>query len=386
MPLHLAPELITLIAENLNATKDISSFAQTSRSHYASVIDSLYKRGQNDNEGRALLWACKKGEERAAELAMRNCKTDDIDTKIFIYGKALCMASANGRLPLLTMIYREVETLGDQWDPYDWDNWVDEALGEAAKHGQLHVVQFLVKQGANVNYHSTAGTPLLQAAASGHGHVVEYLLKAGANVHSTNEYGHTALCEAAKAGDVKAAEALIKHGAGVNDTNHKDEDRNTALLLAALEGHEEMVEYLLNAGANIRHINACDETALQLAVVNGHENVARLLKQRSTYFKPATVTNRLGATSSSKSEARVSSRVADRRNSMGEDSSGQENNSESPPTFSEKEYKEAMIRDMDLHTLRMQDPAAFERMMAIVQAEYATYRACRLAQGAIEAV
>ncbi|KAF4228935.1 hypothetical protein CNMCM8980_006536 [Aspergillus fumigatiaffinis] len=236
MPLHLAPELITLIAENLNSTKDISSFAQTSRSHYASVIDLLYKRGQNDNEGRVLLWA--------------------------------------------------FETLRDQWDPYDCDNWVDEALGEAAKHGHLHVVQLLVKQGANVNYHSTAGTPLLQAAASGHGDVVEYLLKAGANVHSTNKYGHTALCEAAQAGDVKAAEALIKHGAGVNDTNHKDEDGNTALLLAAVEGHEEMVKYLLNAGANIRHINACDETALQLAVVNGHENVARLLEQRSTYFEP----------------------------------------------------------------------------------------------------
>jgi ankyrin repeat protein len=286
MPLHLAPELITLIAESLNSTKDISSFAQTSRNHYASVIDLLYKRGQNDNEGRVLLWACEKGKERAAELAMRNYKTDDIDTQIYIYGKALWMASANGSLPLLAMIFREVETLRDQWDPYDCDNWVDEALGEAAKHGHLHVVQLLVKQGANVNYHSTAGTPLLQAAASGHGDVVEYLLKAGANIHSTNKYGHTALCEAAQAGDVKAAEALIKHGAGVNDTNHKDEDGNTALLLAAVEGHEEMVKYLLNAGVNIRHINACDETALQLAVVNGHENVARLLEQRSTYFEP----------------------------------------------------------------------------------------------------
>ncbi|GFF64265.1 hypothetical protein IFM51744_11206 [Aspergillus udagawae] len=108
--------------------------------------------------------------------------------------------------------------------------------------------------------------------------------------------------------------------------------------------------------------------------------------EATTTPKPATVTNRLGATSSSETEAGVGSRVPDGQNSMGEGSSRQENNSESPLTFSEKEYKEAMMRDMGLHTLRMEDPAEFVRLMAIVQAEYATFRGRMLKNGAIEVV
>jgi hypothetical protein len=113
---------------------------------------------------------------------------------------------------------------------------------------------------------------------------------------------------------------------------------------------------------------------------------SREATEEATTPKPATVTNRLGAASSLESEAQVSSRVADRQNSMGEDSRGQENNSESPLTFSEKEYKEAMMRDMNLHTLRTEDPAKFVRLMAIVQAEYATFRGHMLKNGAIEVV
>ncbi|KAF9883052.1 hypothetical protein FE257_004306 [Aspergillus nanangensis] len=164
------------------------------------------------------------------------------------------------------MIFRKLETLLTRWFPYDCDDWIDAALGEAAKHGHRSVVQLLVQQGANINMRDTAGTPLIQAAAAAHGDVVEYLLKEGANVHCTNKYGQTALCAAASAGDLNATKALIEHGAKVNATSPRDEDGDTALLLAAQGGHEKVVECLLSEGANTHHVNNCNATALQLAV------------------------------------------------------------------------------------------------------------------------
>ncbi|GFF63978.1 hypothetical protein IFM51744_11189 [Aspergillus udagawae] len=113
---------------------------------------------------------------------------------------------------------------------------------------------------------------------------------------------------------------------------------------------------------------------------------SREATEEATTPKPATVTNRLGATSSSETEAQVGSRVPDTQNSMEEGSSGQENNSESRPTFSQKQYKEAMIKDMDLDTLRREDLQAYVQALALIQAQYATYKAYMLKHGAIEVV
>ncbi|GIJ92776.1 hypothetical protein Asppvi_002054 [Aspergillus pseudoviridinutans] len=102
--------------------------------------------------------------------------------------------------------------------------------------------------------------------------------------------------------------------------------------------------------------------------------------------KPVTVADRVGTTSRSETEARVTSRAADRQTNMEQDSSGQENNSESQSTFSQKQYKEAMIKDMGLDIMRKEDMQAYVKAMALIQAEYATYRAYMLKHGAVEVV
>ncbi|KAL4861148.1 ankyrin repeat-containing domain protein [Aspergillus spectabilis] len=275
---QLPCEIGLLIANSLGSDTDISSFARTSRVFYDQVLNFLYKNGQKNSEGQALIWACSEGEERTAELAMRNFNTDNADTHIWVYGRALSRASANGHLKLVTTILQKIETLLVEWDPYDCDDWVDIALIEAARYGHQSIVQLLVEAGGDIEINDEDGTPLIHATAAGHGNVVEYLLKRGAHVHCADKYGRTALHAAASKGDVKATEALIRHGAKADDVNPRDEDRNTALLLAAMEGHEGVVQFLLNQGANDRHINNCGDTALRLAEENGHENVAKLLR------------------------------------------------------------------------------------------------------------
>ncbi len=56
--------------------------------------------------------------------------------------------------------------------------------------------------------------------------------------------------------------------------------RNTSLGLAASHGHLPLIEYLLNAGADINAANNQGQTALHLAVANGHQPIVEFLAKR----------------------------------------------------------------------------------------------------------
>ncbi|KAL4862085.1 ankyrin repeat-containing domain protein [Aspergillus spectabilis] len=276
---QLSLELLFLIVDHLESDADISSFARTSQFYYGLIINLLYKNGEGNREGQALIWACQKGEKRTAELAMNHFNPDDLDLSISRYGESLCVASEQGHLTLVKIILHRIETLLDKWDPYDCDYWINEALANAAKHGHLSIAQLLVEKGAEVNAFAEDGPPLILAAAAGRGDVVRYLLAKGASHTSANKYGFTALNEAAQVGDVESVKTLLEYGAVVDAVGFRNEDRDTALLLASIAGHKDVVTLLLTKGANARHVNACDETALQLAEDFGHEGVARLLRE-----------------------------------------------------------------------------------------------------------
>jgi ankyrin repeat protein len=66
------------------------------------------------------------------------------------------------------------------------------------------------------------------------------------------------------------------HAAGV-DVDARDEHGQTALMLAAVDGHGPVVEWLIRQGANLYHTAKYGLSALMLSVVNGHVDVVRLL-------------------------------------------------------------------------------------------------------------
>jgi ankyrin repeat protein len=57
-------------------------------------------------------------------------------------------------------------------------------------------------------------------------------------------------------------------------------DKTTALMMAAAEGREQVVEILLNAGALPDALNIKGFTALMFAAKSGYYNIARLLIER----------------------------------------------------------------------------------------------------------
>ncbi|XP_061579044.1 ankyrin repeat domain-containing protein 50 [Cololabis saira] len=151
------------------------------------------------------------------------------------------------------------------------------ALRAAAWGGHEEIVLTLLDNGAHVDKADSQGrTPLIVAAYMGHHEIVEILLDHNSNVDLVDGDGRTALSVAALCvstatgikGFGEVASLLLEHGA---DPGHRDHDGMTPLLLAAYEGHEDVVELLLEAGADV------DETAGPAGSVSAAAAVTPLL-------------------------------------------------------------------------------------------------------------
>jgi ankyrin repeat protein len=86
--------------------------------------------------------------------------------------------------------------------------------------------------------------------------------------------GEQRLCRAAAQGDAKRVNWLISAGSDPRDSTCQP------LHLAARYGHTDIVEMLLNEGADVNAIDTWNQTPLMESVWGGHEETARLLLSR----------------------------------------------------------------------------------------------------------
>lgn len=119
---------------------------------------------------------------------------------------------------------------------------------------------------------------LLDAIRAGAASVVAALLRAGADPRVLPPKGcmrgATLLMNAAHAGHVDLVEVLLDSGAEIDARSPTDW---TALMCAAGQGHREVVHTLLRAGADAGLRNAQGRTAMGIAQRRGHAAVARSL-------------------------------------------------------------------------------------------------------------
>ncbi|CAM9890906.1 unnamed protein product [Scytosiphon promiscuus] len=120
-------------------------------------------------------------------------------------------------------------------------------------------------------------TPLMCAALNGHSHVVEVLLRYGANTYMTDDDGVTALHKTAHYGHVVVAKMLVEAGAPLEA---KDAKNCAPLHLAADQGHVELMNVLLDAGADINSGAMGGATPLFMGARRGHAGVVRELLRR----------------------------------------------------------------------------------------------------------
>ncbi|XP_060596303.1 ankyrin repeat and SAM domain-containing protein 6-like, partial [Ruditapes philippinarum] len=90
-------------------------------------------------------------------------------------------------------------------------------------------------------------------------------------------------------GDVDTAQAVLDEGLGVDTP---DEDENTALMVAAGNGHDQVVRLLLMRGASVDKTNLYGWTPVMQAARHGHANIVSLLLQHPVDIN---ATNSFGA-------------------------------------------------------------------------------------------
>ncbi|MCC9601895.1 ankyrin repeat domain-containing protein [Stieleria sp. JC731] len=108
----------------------------------------------------------------------------------------------------------------------------------------------------------------------GHHSGVKTLLQKGASVDPANEYGITPLAIACRFGDLKSAEALIDAGANVKHRLAGDE---SLLMHACRTGNSQLVEKLIKNGADVNHKQRDGQTSLMWASAAGHVDVVDAL-------------------------------------------------------------------------------------------------------------
>ena len=129
-------------------------------------------------------------------------------------------------------------------------NDIDEKLYNSSVRGDLEGVVDALAQGGRVAMRNPQGaTPLIAAAQNGHTDICGLLLAHGSDVNEVKlDTKGTALHLAAIRGHEAVVEALLSWGAIVDPQNHGGA---TPLYLACQEGHLACVRALLKAGASV---------------------------------------------------------------------------------------------------------------------------------------
>ena len=184
----------------------------------------------------------------------------------------------------------------------------DAALLNAATSGQITQVKSLLAQGANANIADRNGwTPLMRAAELGHAEVARALLDNGAKLNMKQRTGWTALLLACRSGHADVVKMLLDSKAGIDQKikgksafhfaaesgcagclgalllrkkdqiNQKDNDGQTPLLLAARAGKPEAVKILLTNKAKVGARSKDNWTPLLAATQGGHTECVRAL-------------------------------------------------------------------------------------------------------------
>ncbi|MBG9787381.1 ankyrin [Brevibacillus laterosporus] len=151
----------------------------------------------------------------------------------------------------------------------------------AVHTNQLELFTFLVEQGANINIRDNQlDNPLLYAGAEGKLDFLKAAIAAGADTTITNRYGGTALIPAADRGHVEIVRELLMNSDV--DVNHVNNLGWTALLEAIILGnggknHQEIVNLLVEHGADVNLADRSGVTPLQHAKKHGYQEMVDVL-------------------------------------------------------------------------------------------------------------
>jgi ankyrin repeat protein len=238
------------------------------------LVQALLSRGcdpnTRDRDGRTPLFAALEHGAQALPLVRA----------LIAHGANPEAADANGETPLgLALEHPAVE----RW--LDWRDWPrpprplrPDDLPAAASAGALLTVQRLLELEFAVDQRDGHGaSALLRACGAGHRAVAACLLDAGADASLPAASGVTPLAAAVAARREALVSLLLERRVAVDQ---RLPNEATVLMVAAAMGYPEIVEALLEAGAQVNAIDRGGRTALHAAAQFGFEHSDSLRARR----------------------------------------------------------------------------------------------------------
>jgi len=317
-PLHFATannykdivELLIAKGANVNAKDDDGGtpLHRAVQEDHKDVAEFLIARGadmsaRDENGQTSLYWAAYYGHmdiaklliDKGADVNAKNARGrtplhralteghSDI-AKLFINkGADVNAKDEDGRTPLHRAVQKDHKDVAEFLIARGADMSARDENGQAslywaAYYGHMDIAKLLIVKGADVNVKADDGiTPLYCAVGYGHEEVAELLRKHGGNMGSE-------IFDAVVQGEIDKVESLLAQNPEL--VNFKDSSwKWTPLFWAAVTGHKNIAEFLIDKGADINAKNARGDTPLDIAIKNDHKELTDLLRRHGAVEK-----------------------------------------------------------------------------------------------------
>ena len=141
----------------------------------------------------------------------------------------------------------------------------------AAREGDFRFMGLWLRLGKPLDASESKGETLLMAASAAGQHIMlAFLLQIGANPNAEDAKGYTALHHAAIGGKVSSVEVLLRHNAGTDHQAHMDGFSPLHAAASAPNNARQLVELLLQYGADRHVTDRQGRTVAELAAAAGH--------------------------------------------------------------------------------------------------------------------
>jgi len=258
--------------------------------------------------------ACTIGDLSLAESAYKEVVQKSASSKTYTLSQMAIMSAKNSHPAILSFCFSE----GLELNP---EHVNDPVVYAACDSGCVAVFRVFLDNGLDVNrYLETEGNPLTSACYDGNLELVKFLLDKGADPNTGYGLGHYealvwaivgqrasldivqlllaynvevkgtgALIAAAKYGNLGAVKLFLdKTDADLEEVEEygdwderKLDDMGTALYKAAAGGRGDIVDVLLEKGADVRFRDRTGRSVADVAKENGHADIVKRLRPRN---------------------------------------------------------------------------------------------------------
>ncbi len=183
----------------------------------------------------------------------------------------LMTAAFKNKVDIMTLLIEKKANI----DAQSAKGWT--AVTCAADKGHVEALTLLIEYKANINLRLEGDENALFKALTGNNpKCAKLLLSNGPEVGTPTKSGLTELMVAADIGDLESTKLLLDKFNNINETNHYGE---TTLIRATIKGHQDIVAYLVEMGADKTKKDKLNKTAFDWAEEKSDKELTNLLRE-----------------------------------------------------------------------------------------------------------